>query len=130
MATGFVQSNVTPERSREHPNFLRSTKRQAGFVRLRLLFCVLPGERVNAGTTVAGQLSHIWENPGLIFKAMCCGSAEYGNFVSQAECLLCSSVCQYLERCRCSCHCKVRLQPLCRQVPSVFPPIWDFLIEV
>lgn len=53
---------------------------------------LLPGERAGAGTAVAGQLSHIWENPALIFKAMCCGSAEYGNFISKAECLLRSFV--------------------------------------
>lgn len=57
-----------------------------------------------AGAAAAGQLSHIWENPALIFKAVCCGSAEYGNFISKAECLLCSSGRQHLARCHCGCQ--------------------------
>lgn len=57
-----------------------------------------------AGAAAAGQCSHIWENPALIFKAVCCGTAEYGNFISKAECLLCSSGCQHLARCHCSCQ--------------------------
>lgn len=57
-----------------------------------------------AGAAAAGQRSHIWENPALIFKAVCCGSAEYGNFISKAECLLCSSGCQHLACCRCGCQ--------------------------
>lgn len=113
-----------------HRFYCTQAKRQAGFARLWVLCCTLPGERAHAGTTAAGQLSHIWENPARIFKATCGGSAEYGNFRSKAECLLCSFVCQYLERCHCGCCCKVCLQPFRRQVPSIFPPIWNFLREV
>lgn len=119
VAIVFSQSSVTPERSRERPYFAPSPEEAAGRVcQAPAPLCALPGERAGAGTTVAGQLSHIWENPALIFKAMCCGSAEYGNFISKAECLLRSFVCQYLERCRCSCRCTACSQPFAGRVPA------------
>lgn len=64
----------------------------------------LQGSTAPGAAAAAGQRSHIWENPALIFKAVCCGSAEYGNFISKDECLLCSSGCQHLARCRCGCQ--------------------------
>lgn len=84
MAIGFLRSSVAPDGLREHPDFvLEQRKQQAGSVRLQLLFCTLPREWADAGATAAGQVSLIWENPALIFKAMCCGSAGYGNFITK-----------------------------------------------
>lgn len=93
MAAGFLQSSIPPEQWGR-----AQAEQEAGSARLG------SARAWGAGAAAAGQHSHIWEKPALIFKAVCCGSAEYGNFISKAECLLCSSGCQHLACCHCGCQ--------------------------